>query len=106
MYASLRGRTVIDLAVGEARPGVPMATDTIVEWASHSRPCTWHKRAEEILDRLAGLPATATPSTNRGRSNVTGRLVDQRRTRKWRWVTPSASISPIRSSATPAGSSP
>ena len=40
LYASLRGRTVVDLAVGEARLGVPMATDTIVEWASATKPVT------------------------------------------------------------------
>src|ERR1700730_1241096 len=32
-------------------------------------PLTWHKSAEEILDRLA---ATAAPSTNSERSNLTG----------------------------------
>jgi CubicO group peptidase (beta-lactamase class C family) len=40
VYASLRGRTVADFALGEARPGVPMATDTIVEWASATKPVT------------------------------------------------------------------
>src|ERR671932_422572 len=40
LYASLRGRMVVDLAVGEARLGVPMATDTIVEWASATKPVT------------------------------------------------------------------
>ena len=40
VYASLRGETVADFAVGEARPGVPMVPDTIVEWASATKPVT------------------------------------------------------------------
>ncbi len=40
VYASLNGRTVLDLALGEARPGVPMRTSTIVEWASATKPVT------------------------------------------------------------------
>lgn len=38
VYASVRCQVLIDLAVGEARPGVPMTTATIVEWASATKP--------------------------------------------------------------------
>jgi len=38
VYASVRGKVYVDLAVGEARPGVPMTTSTIVEWASATKP--------------------------------------------------------------------
>jgi CubicO group peptidase (beta-lactamase class C family) len=38
VYASVEGQVLIDLAVGEARPGVPMMTSTIVEWASATKP--------------------------------------------------------------------
>jgi len=37
VYASVGGRVLIDVAVGEARPGVPMTTATIVEWASATK---------------------------------------------------------------------
>src|SRR6266542_3168388 len=40
LYGSLRGEAVADLAVGEARPGVAMATGPIVEWASATKPVT------------------------------------------------------------------
>ncbi|GAA2757344.1 serine hydrolase domain-containing protein [Actinopolymorpha rutila] len=40
VYASLNGRTVLDLALGQARPDVPMRTSTIVEWASATKPVT------------------------------------------------------------------
>lgn len=40
VYASLYGETVADLAVGEARPGVPMTPATVVEWASATKPVT------------------------------------------------------------------
>ena len=41
LYTSLRGQTVADVAIGEARPGVPMTTTTIDEWASATKavPC-------------------------------------------------------------------
>ncbi|SDR93320.1 serine hydrolase domain-containing protein [Actinopolymorpha singaporensis] len=44
VYASVLGpghrRTVLDLALGQARPGVPMRTSTVVEWASATKPVT------------------------------------------------------------------
>jgi CubicO group peptidase (beta-lactamase class C family) len=40
LYASVQGVTVADIAVGEARPGVAMTTQTIVEWASATKPVT------------------------------------------------------------------
>jgi CubicO group peptidase (beta-lactamase class C family) len=40
LYASVRGQTVADLAVGEARPGVPMSPSTLVEWASATKAIT------------------------------------------------------------------
>jgi CubicO group peptidase (beta-lactamase class C family) len=36
----VQGVTVADIAVGEARPGVAMTTQTIVEWASATKPVT------------------------------------------------------------------
>lgn len=38
LYVSLRGDTVADLAIGQARPGVPMRTDTSQFWFSCSKP--------------------------------------------------------------------
>ncbi len=40
LYASLRGETVADFAIGEARPGAPMTPSTIVEWASATKAVT------------------------------------------------------------------
>ena len=40
VYASVQGETVADFAVGEARPGVPMTTTTLVEWASATKAVT------------------------------------------------------------------
>ena len=38
VYVSRGGRPVADFAVGEARPGVPMARDTLMLWLSASKP--------------------------------------------------------------------
>ena len=35
-----KGRTVVDVAVGEARPGVRMTTDTLMLWLSATKPIT------------------------------------------------------------------
>ena len=40
LYVSLRGETVADFAVGEARAGVPMRTDTLTLWFSSGKPIT------------------------------------------------------------------
>ena len=40
VYVSLRDGTVADLAVGEARRGVPMRTDTSMMWYSAGKPVT------------------------------------------------------------------
>src|ERR671932_1313401 len=40
LFASLQGEIVADLATGEARPGIAMTTQTIVEWASATKPVT------------------------------------------------------------------
>ena len=40
LYASVGGVVVTDVAVGEARLGVPMTTDTIVSWQCNTKPVT------------------------------------------------------------------
>jgi len=40
LYASVGGEVVAELALGQARPGVPMAVDTLVEWGSATKPVT------------------------------------------------------------------
>ncbi|MGA2583076.1 MAG: serine hydrolase domain-containing protein [Tepidisphaeraceae bacterium] len=40
LYISRDGRAVADLAFGEARPGVPMRSDTIMLWLSSGKPLT------------------------------------------------------------------
>ena len=38
IYVSLMGETFAEFAVGESRPGVPMATDTLMLWLSSGKP--------------------------------------------------------------------
>lgn len=38
LHVSRHGETVAELALGEARPGVPMAADTLLLWLSSSKP--------------------------------------------------------------------
>jgi CubicO group peptidase (beta-lactamase class C family) len=40
LYVSLRGDTVVDFACGEGRAGVPMRTDSVVQWFSSGKPLT------------------------------------------------------------------
>ena len=40
LYASVAGRAVLDFACGEARAGVPMRTDSVVQWFSSGKPLT------------------------------------------------------------------
>jgi CubicO group peptidase (beta-lactamase class C family) len=40
LYASLKGETVADFAVGEGRPGMPMSPSTLVEWGSATKAVT------------------------------------------------------------------
>jgi CubicO group peptidase (beta-lactamase class C family) len=60
LYVSLRGRTVGDHALGEARPGVPMTPDTLVLWLSASKPVAavaigqlWERGLLRLDDPLA-----------------------------------------------------
>jgi len=40
LYVSLRGEVVVDFACGEARAGVAMRTDSVVQWFSSGKPLT------------------------------------------------------------------
>lgn len=40
IYVSLRGEVLLDAAVGEARVGQPMTTDTLMLWLSSTKPTT------------------------------------------------------------------
>jgi CubicO group peptidase (beta-lactamase class C family) len=60
LYVSLEGRTVADLAIGEARAGVAMTPDTIVLWMSSVKPITvvaiaklWERGEVALDDRVA-----------------------------------------------------
>jgi CubicO group peptidase (beta-lactamase class C family) len=39
-YASVKGEVVADIAVGDARLGTPMTTDTVVPWQCNTKPVT------------------------------------------------------------------
>ncbi|MBV7334262.1 beta-lactamase family protein [Chloroflexi bacterium TSY] len=40
VYASIKGETVVDFGTGEARPGVSMTSETLVEWGSATKAVT------------------------------------------------------------------
>ena len=40
LYVSLKGEVVFDFACGEGRAGIPMRTDSIVQWFSSGKPIT------------------------------------------------------------------
>lgn len=40
LYVSLKSETVADVAIGEARPGLPMSTGTLMVWLSSTKPIT------------------------------------------------------------------
>jgi CubicO group peptidase (beta-lactamase class C family) len=40
VYVSVQGETAADFALGEARPGCPMETDTLTPWLSSGKPIT------------------------------------------------------------------
>lgn len=40
LYVSRQGQTLADLAFGQARPGLPMTTDTLMAWQSAAKPLT------------------------------------------------------------------
>jgi CubicO group peptidase (beta-lactamase class C family) len=60
LFVSLAGRTVADLAVGEARPGEPLTPEHLMLWLSSSKPVTailvaqlWEQGALELDDPVA-----------------------------------------------------
>ena len=59
-YVSLRGETLADLAIGEARVGVPMQRDTLTLWLSSGKPLTAvaiaqsYERGRLSLDDVVG----------------------------------------------------
>lgn len=57
VYVSLNGRTLVNAACGEARPGVPMTTKTLMPWYSNSKIATsaaalimWERGAFDLDD--------------------------------------------------------
>ena len=75
LYVSLRGETIADVAIGEARPGVPMRADTLMLWLSAGKPVTavaiaqlWQRGLLELDDCVAQhIPEFAAG----GKENVT-----------------------------------
>jgi CubicO group peptidase (beta-lactamase class C family) len=55
LYASVEGRTLADVALGEARPGVPMTTDTLMIWFSMTKAVTAVAFAQHWERGLVGL---------------------------------------------------
>jgi CubicO group peptidase (beta-lactamase class C family) len=60
LYASQNGSPVAEVAMGEARPGVPMSRDTLMVWMSCSKPVTavaiaqqWERGRLRLDDRIA-----------------------------------------------------
>jgi CubicO group peptidase (beta-lactamase class C family) len=59
LYVSRQGQTLADLAIGEARTGVRMRSDTILLWLSSAKPVTavaiaqlWERRRLELDDAV------------------------------------------------------
>ena len=59
LYASIDGKPVADLAVGEARAGTPMTPDSMVVWFSMTKPSVavsvaqqWERGALELDDAV------------------------------------------------------
>jgi CubicO group peptidase (beta-lactamase class C family) len=59
VYVSLNGEPVADFAIGEARAGVPMKTDTLMVWLSCSKPVgavaigqLWEQKRLDFDDRV------------------------------------------------------
>jgi CubicO group peptidase (beta-lactamase class C family) len=40
LFAARKGQVVVDAAIGDAVPGVPMRTDSVLFWASATKPLT------------------------------------------------------------------
>jgi CubicO group peptidase (beta-lactamase class C family) len=67
LFAPLGGEVVAGVAVGEARPGVPVTPAAVVEWASATKPVTcsaaallWQRGRFELDDQVGRhLPAFA-----------------------------------------------
>jgi CubicO group peptidase (beta-lactamase class C family) len=60
LYISLRGETVVDAALGENRPGEPLAGDHLMLWLSSTKPVTavavaqlWERGLLELDDPVA-----------------------------------------------------
>lgn len=60
IYVSHRGQAVVDAAMGEARPGEPVADDTIMLWLSGGKPVAavaiaqlWERGKLDLDDRIA-----------------------------------------------------
>jgi len=75
VYASLQGNVVADFAIGVARAGVPMRTDTLMLWMSATKPVAavaiaqlWEKSLLKLDDRVSRhIPEFAT----RGKEPIT-----------------------------------
>jgi CubicO group peptidase (beta-lactamase class C family) len=59
VYASHEGRLLVDLALGDARIGTPMKTDSLVSWQCNTKPFTaaavcllWERGALDLDDRV------------------------------------------------------
>ncbi|HLJ58127.1 MAG TPA: serine hydrolase domain-containing protein [bacterium] len=60
LYVSEGGATLADAAVGEARPGIPLTSDTLMPWMSSGKPVAavaiarqWERGALELDDPVA-----------------------------------------------------
>ena len=48
LYVSLHGKTLVDAALGEARPGIEMRPDTLTPWLSSGKPITAVAIAQQV----------------------------------------------------------
>ena len=89
LYVSQAGRTIVDAAFGESRPGVPMSPDSVILWFSAGKPLTavaiakfWESAQLDLDDQIAKfIPEFAA----RGKEAVTIRHL-LTHTGGFRWV--------------------
>ena len=72
LYASIDGKAVADLGIGEARAGSPMTPDSMVVWFSMTKPSVavavaqqWERGALELDDRVVRAPPRVRAPTAR-----------------------------------------
>jgi len=74
LFVARRGKIVIDVAIGEAQPGVPMHTDSAMLWFSSTKPLTSVSIAQQVERGKLNLDDTVKsiiPKFTNGKNSAT-----------------------------------